>query len=183
MNKYRKIFLPVIVLLQLAILGSMIAKQEYILKSGSNVLLLCEPIDPRSLFSGDYVKLNYQISRITDLSGIKLKPGENVSSVKEGMIYLALDKLPDDRFWKASAISTDIEWLRRDFKTIIRGRVSPGGIASGIKFGLEDYFVPQNEGRIIENDLNRVSVEVSVLPDGSSAISRLFINEKEVRFY
>ncbi|HPS57078.1 MAG TPA: GDYXXLXY domain-containing protein [Spirochaetota bacterium] len=179
MNSYKKILMPVIVLLQVAVLVFMAAKQEYILAAGEKILLKCQPVDPRSLFSGDYVILNYEITR-TDLETITVKDGEKRSFDINETIYIALDKSKMDKYWKAAAASRDIDWLRSRYKTVIQGRIDQ---YYNIKFGLEDYFVPQNEGRELERDLDNVHVEVSVMPDGSSAISRLFLNDREVRFY
>lgn len=179
MNKTRMIIFPLVVLLQMAVLGSMIWKQETILSTGEKVLLRCGPVDPRSLFSGDYVILNYEITR-PDYSRLEKKPGEVLPYGKDRVIYLALEKPADSKLWKAAAISQDLNWLRTRWQTVIMGRTSQYG---RIRFGLESYFVPQNEGKIIEQDLKNVYVEVSITGDGSSAISRLFLNDKEVKFY
>lgn len=180
MNNYRKILMPAIVLLQVAVLVFMAAKQEYILAAGEKVLLKCEPVDPRSLFSGDYVILNYaDLSRI-DMKTIKMKDERDMITKNSDMIYLALERPAHEKFWKPVAASHDREWLKKNYKTVILGRIDT---FDNIRFGLEDYFVPQNEGKIIEEDLDRVSVEVSLLSDGSSAISKLFLDGKEVRFY
>ena len=48
---------------------------------------------------------------------------------------------------------------------------------------MESYFVPQKEGKVIEESLNNVSVEVSISESGESAISKLFIADKEMKFY
>ena len=60
MKSFSKIAFILIVVLQLASLGAMIAKRVHLLNTGKKILLKCEPIDPRSLFSGDYVILNYE---------------------------------------------------------------------------------------------------------------------------
>lgn len=179
MNNYRKILMPVIVLLQVAVLVFMAAKQEYILASGEKVLLKCRPIDPRSLFSGDYVILTYEITRI-DLDSIPVKPGEDRSFDNNEEIFVALEKPKGGKYWDAVAASRDIAWLKSGHRIVIAGRIDQ---YYNIKYGLEDYFVPQHEGREIEQELENVHVEVSVMPDGSSAISRLFLEGKEVRFY
>ena len=179
MNSRQKVFFIIVVILQLCVLAFMAGKQEYILASGEKILLKCEPVDPRSLFSGDYVILSYEITHV-DLAKIAVKPGEDRSFDYGEMIYVALEKVPDARFWKASAVSRDIAWLKSRYKTVIMGRIYQ---YYNIKFGLEDYFVPQNEGKVIEQDLNNVYDEVSVTGSGASAISRLFLNGKEVRFY
>jgi uncharacterized membrane-anchored protein len=75
---------------------------------------------------------------------------------------------------------------------MIRGRVASGATCGGtsrvfcpqlnIKYGIESYFVPQGEGREIEQARNqgKVSVVAAVTPSGRAAIKRLLIDGKPV---
>jgi uncharacterized membrane-anchored protein len=192
MKLYQKILFPIIVAAQLFVLVFMIAKQELLLANGTKVVLKCEPIDPRSLFSGDYVILNYEISRI-GLDGIVDKisksNSENIYNLKRKDIYVALKLRPNDMHYHIAAISDNINELKPDYSTIIRGKVEAvymnelGVKYVRVKYGVESYFVPQGEGKIIEKNLKNVSVEVSISDNGDSAISKLFIDNQEVKFY
>jgi len=182
MKPYQKILFPIIVAAQIAVLGFMITKQEMLLARGTKVLLKCQPIDPRSLFSGDYVILNYEISVIGE--DIILKSGiKDPDLLEKKEIYVALKLKPDGKFYSAAAVSENIEELNKLYPLVIRGRVEYASSTLQIKYGVESYFVPQNEGKIIEGSLKDVSVEVSVSKNGESAISKLFIGDKEVKFY
>ncbi len=182
MKTYQKILFPLIVAAQLAVLGFMISKQEILLAHGNKVLLKCQPIDPRSLFSGDYVILNYDISMITEdiitKSNIK-----NTGILEKKEIFVALKTRPDSRFYTAAAVSENIDELKKIYPLVIKGRVENAGNTLQVKYGVESYFVPQKEGKIIEENLKNVSVEVSISENGESAISKLFIADKEVKFY
>jgi len=182
MKPYQKILFPVIVALQIAVLGFMITKQEMLLARGTKILLTCQPIDPRSLFSGDYVILNYEISIINEeiiaRSGVK-----NTGSLEKKEIYVALKPKAEGKFYTAAAISENRDELKKLYPLIIRGRVEYASNTLQIRYGVESYFVPQREGKIIEESLKNVSVEVSVSENGESAISKLFIDDKEVKFY
>jgi len=180
MKKYQKILLPILVAAQIMALISMIAKQENIIKSGEKVLLKCEPVDPRSLFSGDYVILNYTISSI-DQKSVKMY-GEG-DYKKHDYIYVALQKNSKTGVHDAAAVSGNIDDLKKDYSTVIKGRVKNSWGLLNIKYGVESYFVPQGEGLVIEKDLENTTVEVSVTDKGESAITRLFISGKEVEFY
>lgn len=80
-----------IVLSMFAVLGTMIYKREQILASPTRVLLECEPVDPRSILSGDYVILNYRISRFEGEEIAKLNVFEE--DVPAGAyVYVALRK-------------------------------------------------------------------------------------------
>ena len=54
----------IVVALQTAALFVMVGMKQYTLSTGAPIVLKTEPIDPRSLFSGDYVRLNYSISQL-----------------------------------------------------------------------------------------------------------------------
>ena len=51
-----------------------------------------------------------------------------------------------------------------------------------VHYGLETYFVPQNQGRPIENSMADITVEIALAEDGDSAIRKLFIGSVEVEF-
>jgi len=182
MKPYQKILFPVIVALQIAVLGFMITRQEMLLARGTKVLLRCQPIDPRSLFSGDYVILNYEISIISEeiIAGSGIK---NTGNLEKKEIYVALKPKAEGKYYMAAAISENRDELKKLYPLIIKGRVEYASNTLQVRYGVESYFVPQREGKIIEESLKNVSVEVSVSENGDSAISKLFIDGKEVKFY
>lgn len=182
MSSRRKIIFITAVILQAVVLLSMIAKQEMLLKNGTKVMLKCVPVDPRSLFSGDYVRLNYEISEI--------RKGETEAEQKkfdgfseDDTIYVALVKNKSDRFYSIADYAKTADELKQNYKIVLKGTVDGAYYALRIRYGLETYFVPQNEGKDIETSMAEVSAEVSIAEDGRSALSRLFIAGKEVRFY
>ena len=65
MTSRRPILLALLVaLLQVGFLGWIITSRAAVLRNGAEALLKVEPIDPRDLLRGDYVRLGYEISRI-----------------------------------------------------------------------------------------------------------------------
>jgi uncharacterized membrane-anchored protein len=79
-----------LVLLQFLVLCGMIAYRQYWIETGDRVFLRVKPVDPRDLFRGDYVSLEYEIS-LLDLD--KLSPGE---SFRPGdKVYVILEPDPD----------------------------------------------------------------------------------------
>jgi uncharacterized membrane-anchored protein len=175
MNK-KKLIYCAIVAAQILLLAFMVVRQENLLASGTKVLLKCKPVDPRSLFSGDYVVLNYDISDITGLNAENVSNGET--------IYVALKKDFTGKYHVFADCSADLNALKKTYSVVIRGtkeNLWMGGNA--IRYGIEQYFVPQNQGRNIESDLRDVSVLVSIDDKGNSAVSKLYINDREVTFY
>ncbi len=57
MNPKKTFYL--IVVFWLLIFSGFIAYKEYTLRTGTEVILKTMPVDPRDLFRGDYVTLNY----------------------------------------------------------------------------------------------------------------------------
>ena len=54
----------VVALAQIGFLGWIIAGRAAILRDGREIVLKVEPVDPRDLLRGDYVRLCYEISSI-----------------------------------------------------------------------------------------------------------------------
>ena len=60
--RFRLVF-AAIALGQVFVVLGFVADREYDLRSGGEVVLQALPVDPRSLFQGDYAILTYEISR------------------------------------------------------------------------------------------------------------------------
>lgn len=182
MASYKRGLFILAVVLQIAFLLGMAAKRGWLLEHGTPVVLPCEPVDPRSLLSGDYVRLRLSISRMGDLAPEVM--GTNRTWKAHDPIYVSVAKDPRGSNWIAVDVSATAEEARRKSPVFMRGEVQPGWPLS-IRYGAEEYFVPQNEGLAIEKAIRQrsVTVELRVSDSGESAIKRLFIEGKEVRFY
>jgi uncharacterized membrane-anchored protein len=183
MSRRVRIGFIVVVAAQVLALAGMVAQRVYLLRTGTPVMLECVPIDPRSLFSGDYVRLNYRISRFSAEDLKRLNPRDERFRLND-TVYVALERVRDSRFYEARAISHDREWLRQRWPVVIRGTTREGSSWDGlhVRYGVEEYFVPQHQGRRIEGEMAHTSVEVAVSPTGESGIRRLFIDDQEVVF-
>jgi uncharacterized membrane-anchored protein len=190
---WKKPAFAVIVLLQFSALGWTIYDRTRLLETGRPLYLQCEPIDPRSLLSGDYVTLNYSVSRFTGAQLLALMDAPAPLAVNE-RIYIAFVKKPGARFHTPIALGRDRDRLRSRSDLILRAEVAgayfqnpAGAIAPddslSLRFGAEQYFTPQREGAAIEREMANAYVELAVAPDGDSALRRLFVNNQEVRFY
>ncbi|MDK4733853.1 GDYXXLXY domain-containing protein [Rhizobium sp. CNPSo 3490] len=167
--------------LQTVILGTIIQSRASILSSGAEVLLKTAPVDPRDFLRGDYVVLNYDISSVpvqTVSGGIPAEPGER-------MLWVRLKKQADG-FWTVSESS--FQALPPQPETVIL-RSKPfysGGMAAGdsirVEYGIERYYVPEGQGKPIEEARNdgNVAIAVRVSPDGSAQIRSLLVDGKAV---
>ncbi len=168
----------IVVICQLLIFGFMIGKRLHLLNSEKTVLFSCRPVDPRSLFSGDYVILQFNgISTISQ--SLNIDEGKKAFKKNE-TVYVAVEKKEGEKFYEACAVSRDIKKLKETYQYVLRGKAKN---YRRVKYGVEEYFVPQYEGLKIERNLRNTTVEIAIAESGESAIKRLFINGEEVRFY
>ncbi len=169
----------VVALVQTSILGYMIEGRASILRSGTEVLLKTAPVDPRDLLRGDYVILTYDISNIstTSISGARPKEGE--------VARLSVRLKPGaDGFWIVSQASFD-PLAAEDGSVVLLSEPitmygweweNAGNLA--VSYGIERFYVPEGEGKPIEDGRNegRVSVAARVSEEGQAQIRALMLD-------
>lgn len=188
MNRKRKTAFFILMAVWLLIIASYTVYKEYILHFGYSVMLKVRPVDPRDLFRGDYVILDYDINfpqkdqRIFNYYG---RETEKDAIIKDGdTVYVMLIK--DGQYYTGG----DIYHLQRPEKGLfIKGRARTGKSWDSaynfiIIYGIENYFVPEGQGREIERIINRdrVSAKVMLSPYGDAAVKNLYIDDKKVDF-
>jgi len=188
-NFGRRMWIAAIVVaaLQTAILGYMVGERAWGLRSGVEVLLITAPIDPRDLLRGDYVTLNYDISRVPVSTLIGGAPTENR---KNQILSVRLQK-QEDGYWGivessfgAPEAKPDTVVLRSlPFDYFAYGDSAPPSQATiSVTYGIERYYVPEGEGRSIEDARNhdRVAIAARVSADGEAHIRSLLLDGKSV---
>jgi uncharacterized membrane-anchored protein len=171
--------------IQAALIAVMVYDRMRVLREGSEVTLQTRPVDPRDFLRGDYVVLSYEI---TTLPAGALK--DTPSQGRGTPVFVKLARKGDGPY-EAMSVHTEPVPVA-DGEVLIRGRVA-GGATCGpnhrafcdrlrITYGIERYFVPQDEGREIERSRNqgKVSVVAAVTPAGRAAIKRLLLDGKPV---
>mgnify|MGYP005847710217 CR=1 FL=1 len=145
----RRAAVLLVILLQIGLLGYMVVGRELIVKTGDVVHLRTAPVDPRDLFRGDYVRLEYNISVIPrnkmrgGLADHMEEEGYPVYAVlKDGpggiaALDYAADRPPEDGPFIKGRIARD--W-----------RLGRDGRAIRVKYGIETYYVEQGRGLVIE---------------------------------
>jgi uncharacterized membrane-anchored protein len=170
----------VVVMLTLVLFG-MIARKQWTLVTGTPVVLETRPVDPRSLFRGDYVRLNYTINTLDSAKYPAL------STVKRGdVVFVTL--VPGEVYWQPETVSTECPGTD---SVVLKGRVDRVNRRWNremrqyevshnvrVKFGIENYFVPEGAGRAIERPAEgeKVSIEVAVDRFGNAGIRAVLIN-------
>jgi uncharacterized membrane-anchored protein len=163
---------------QCLLLLSVIGFKQYTIVTGTTVVLQTTPVDPRSLFRGDYVRLAYDISTLDPAIAsdgyipfgtvfVELAPGD-------GGIWRAVNVYPNRR-----PVPDGHVLIRGDAIPIPGGdRPLPGTREeSRVTYGIEEVFVPEGSGRAIERtNPERVTVEVSVDRFGNAIARRVLID-------
>jgi uncharacterized membrane-anchored protein len=169
----------VVFVVQVALLAAMVIDRMQILRDGAEVTLQTRPVDPRDIFRGDYVVLGYDISEVPVGA---LKP----IKARSRAVYV---KLAPNRegFYEAISIHDDAVAVTSP-EVLIRGRVPYDCVGNAgcsrlrVLYNLEKYFVPEGEGRKLEQFRNqrKLTVVAAVLPSGRAAIKRLLVDGQSV---
>ncbi|ULK94964.1 GDYXXLXY domain-containing protein [Bradyrhizobium sp. I71] len=171
------------ILIQCALLVLMVADRMQILREGSEVTLQTQPVDPRDLLRGDYVVLRYDISQLP-AGALAGKP----AAERNPDVFVKLAPNANGLYEAVSVHAAPVTVTVPEI--LIRGRVSHSCGSTGrtfcdkltIKYGLESYFVPEGEGRKLEQARNQQKLRVvaAVLPSGRAAIKRLLLDGEPV---
>jgi uncharacterized membrane-anchored protein len=156
MNRSRIIIgLGVAVVLQLFILLGTVGRATIPLWTGKEIRVKTVPRDPRSMFRGNYARLNYDIARVhkklidTDR---QLRRGE--------IIYVSLEP-GDDGLHHIASASLD----KPNEGVFLRGRISRVYSSYTVKYGIEAYFAPKKKALQLEKDLRKSGVAVLMVTD------------------
>lgn len=177
-------------------LAAMVWDRVSLLRSPTVVTLETAPIDPRDLFRGDYVILSYTVSSLP----LDALAGDD--EFEHGKpIYVEL--APEGDIWRPVAAWHEYRDAAPG-NSIMRGRVRnvmqdifAGEVAEGedgrrppcpdcgtafVTYGIESYFVPEGEGRELEDTRNagRITVDVALGKDGTPAIKQLRLDGEPV---
>ena len=171
--------------IQIALVSVMVYDRVRVLREGTEVTLRTRPIDPRDFLRGDYVVLNYEISNLP-AGALKDTPSKGRGTP----VFVKLVRKPDGIYAADSVHAEPVPVAEGE--VLFRGRVLGGAVCGSdrrrfcetlhINYGIERYFVPQDEGKEIERSRNQgqVSVVAAVTPAGRAAIKRLLLGGKPV---
>lgn len=149
------VLIIIVIILQLGYVGYHAAASESLLSKGTQVKLAIEPLDPRSLLQGDYVRINYSISTPPASVAKELESRRSLSRIK---IVL---RQGDDRVYVFDRLYKSGEALK-DKEIIINGSLSGW---QNIYYGIETYFVPEGTGTETEQNARFAYVKVGATGD------------------
>lgn len=176
-DKNIKLLFLLAIALQILFLFGLIGYKQYAILTGEKIVLKTIPIDPRSLFQGDYARLNYEINRL-DLNKLEVE-GDKYFRGNE-RVFVELEK--GDKYFTPKKVSR----TKPKTKYFIKGK---SGYSSGdnlsVVYGIETYFMPEGKAKDFENLVRgkqsaEVLVGVSVDAFGQGLINKIIINGKEI---
>jgi uncharacterized membrane-anchored protein len=156
----------VVCLMMTAVLAYMVESRASILRYGTEVRLRTAPVDPRDFLRGDYVTLNYDIA---DLRTVALD-GERPKGERHAVVYVRL-RAGVDGFWAARSYSFS-PLPPADGTVVLKSqpfdyeRQNEGAITN-VHFGIERYYVPEGQGREIEDSVSSADLAVIIKVSGS----------------
>ena len=132
--------------LQLVVLAGEYLGSVWPAWTGERVTLRVQPVDPRSWFSGNYARLDYEIAMIPETSyrgdERRLREGE--------VVYVQLE--PDGESWRAASVGLEPPAEGR----FLRGRLQYSWHGYGdlrVRYGIEAWFAPKEEALAIEQSI------------------------------
>lgn len=145
------------VLLPIAILGSLVARNEWLYRHAEEVVLPISGYDPRDILAGHY--LTYQVEY-----GVPT-PCQSNSRRSQGTLYMCL---------KPAKVIRDPRDLE-NCSLYIRGHCQWNRFVAGI----ERYYVPEAEAENLDKLIRKgqVKLVVRVSPNGHARAARLVVEE------
>ena len=138
-------------LLALALLNLAIRNKEAILADGETIYLELAPVDPRSLMQGDYMILNYAITR---------KTREEMLDAVSGLLVIEIDEQGIATFVR---IDDGSELSENERHLAYKNR-------RGAKFGIESFFFQEGQG---DNFAEAKYAELRLSPNGGAMLINL----------
>ena len=189
----RKILLYAAVALQIIAVASIALSKEWLLATGYPVVLQTAPVDPRDLFKGDYVALDYAFSQLPvpllseDIIQHGLRKGQKVylqlGETRQGVTQTgkAFSAPPETGRYLKGYVQA--HWPYKNFNNADSSKITDQRSVSHplmVHYGIEQYYVEQGQGLEMEKTRgNRNSFQVPMLiqvalSDAGDAIIRSF---------
>ena len=148
------------VFLQAAVLAGMWVKSSLPVWTGTEIRIATRPVDPRSLFRGNYARLSYDINDVeiskATLDTYQLRQGE--------VVYRKLIKGDDSIYLKGPLV------LEKPEEGIyLRGRLDKSRSRHQVKYGIEAFFAPKKKALALEKQLRSGAVAVLKVTDSGQA--------------
>ncbi|MDZ8108735.1 MAG: GDYXXLXY domain-containing protein [Nostoc sp. DedQUE12a] len=185
---------------QTALIMAVPAQALYTDMTGKTVILQTAPVNPNNVLQGNALELDYNISRTANLS--RLPGWQTIVSKGRGSgrrlpegtnIYVTLqEQVSSGRgvptAWRPLRVSSDRPTSLRANQVALRGVYQDGSV----NYGLETYYIPENQRQQIRNDLQAqrarrgqvppIVVKAKVDPQGNALPISMWVRDRNYRF-
>jgi uncharacterized membrane-anchored protein len=192
----------IVLALQIVLILAVPAQAFYTQMSGRSLVLQTAPVDPYSLFQGYSVTLGYDISNVQNLSKLpgwkdieakrQLKSDPFTAAAVSDDLYVVLQAPADassrpPKPWKAVSIASRRPSNLPANQIALRGSDRQGRI----RYGLETYFIPEDQREDINQQINQAQressnpafvVEAKVGADGNAVPIAIWLRDKRYQF-
>lgn len=164
--------LVLVIVFQIVVLAMVYVNARIPVWTGQNIRLETRPVDPRSLFRGNYAFLNYAIARIpADQVNALGKPKRNQK------VYVKL--VPGKAGTHAYG---GVSYEKPDTGLFIRGRIKDQRFRTSgtyrVRFGIEAYFAPKDKAIALEKQLRSPArAEVWISSSGKAALTGVIADD------
>ncbi|MEY4488275.1 MAG: hypothetical protein RIQ79_783 [Verrucomicrobiota bacterium] len=153
-----------VVAVQVAFLLGWAGFHEVVRHTAPTVRLKTQPVDPRDILRGDYMTLNYDISRAPKPAWWKESQSEDVFVV-----------LRDEGGYAVIDTILETEPAADETRHWVAAKASESNGSVRIEYGVERYFVPEGKGT---PHFTKMEVEASVSATHRLYIRRLWLDGK-----
>jgi uncharacterized membrane-anchored protein len=154
------------IVLQFSVLIMEYGNAIYPLLTGQEIKIKVVPVDPRSLFRGNYARLNYDISRVT------LPADSRMPRVNE-LVYIKLKQNEEGIYVQENA-----SLIKPDTGLFIKGRARHSYTrVVDVRYGIEAFFAPKEKALTLERELRAGGIAVIKLArNGKPALLDIVAN-------
>ncbi len=159
MNKKTSFGLVFALVFQFVVLTGMVVSAAMPLLAGEEIKIKTIPVDPRSMFRGNYAQLRYDFSRIDSQ---KFKDMENMRSGE--VVYVLLKTGKDD------VHEFDRVQIKKPTNGVfLRGRLENRYHNLRVKCGIEAFFAPKEKAIKLETELRDGGIAVLMVSGSGRA--------------
>lgn len=175
----------VVALVQIGFLGWSLYGRAAILQHGREIALRIRPVDPRDLLRGDYVALSYDISTLP-AELVRDAPPRDDREIKSMTVRVrpGADGLAEPvAVFLGAEPATPASGDEVDLKARASTNWRADTVTIPVTYGIERFYLPEGEGRPIENAVGERSfiMRVAVSSGGVPQIKALY--DGETRLY
>jgi uncharacterized membrane-anchored protein len=160
-----------LVILQIAVLLGVTGSSYAVLWFGKEIRIPTVPVDPRDPIYGDHVVLNYTISSLPNSLWQESDKLPNPGATLYVLMKPRLSGTSD--IYDAAGVYAHKPSVSKG-DVVLKGRMTYSyNDTFHVDYGLETYYVPENTGKVLEQQSGRMHARVKVAPWGRAVLEGL----------